>query len=303
MTGPAPGPHSNLCSRYSLAPKPRTLTPCSKIPAQGQRCVGFQQLQPRRVKVDQGACFTVGARCEQVSCAAERGGENFLHFRFPSSSESAGRGHCTPAIRGERREVVDMSLNVDASFDKQTQYILLRFLQEKKVENGTYKQEMQKLEKEVTKGSSFDDDIQTDGHCSQESVFPTTFDDLEEGNPAAEELYREIGAHLAQLGDRLDQSINRALVDEFIVENERIQSQADGTTIMSSIITRLTNQRIAVNRDMPQEKVILLLALMLCKKTVLERPQLLPRIFRTTVQYISSQLQNYIHQIGGWRNI
>ncbi|XP_067855728.1 BH3-interacting domain death agonist-like [Heptranchias perlo] len=200
---------------------------------------------------------------------------------------------------------MNMSLNADTnSFVKQTQYILLRFLQEKKVENHTYREEIQKLEREVTKESRFDDDIQTDGHCSSESLF-RTFGDLEreEVNPDAEELYREIGARLAQMGDGLDQSINRDLVEEFIRENERIHPQEDGTTIMSSMVTCLINQRIIVTQDMTQENIALLLALMLFKKTVLEQPQLLPRIFRTTVQYINSCLRNYIQNRGGWQNI
>ncbi|XP_067906750.1 BH3-interacting domain death agonist-like isoform X2 [Heterodontus francisci] len=195
-----------------------------------------------------------------------------------------------------------MSWNVDASFGEQTQRILLQFLQEKKVENRTYKQEIQQLEKELRKGSKFDDDIQTDGHCCSGPIQIAYRFDLDEVNPN-EELYRTIAAHLAEMGDRLDQSINRDLVEEFIHENEMIQPQEDGTIIMSSMITRLTNQRDDVTRDMPQEKVVLLLALMLLKKTVLEKPRLLPRIFRTTVQYISNRLQNYIHNIGGWQNI
>ncbi|XP_072340105.1 BH3 interacting domain death agonist [Scyliorhinus torazame] len=122
-------------------------------------------------------------------------------------------------------------------------------------------------------------------------------------NPVNEELYRQIAAHLADIGDRLDQSINRDLVEEFIRETERIQPQMDGTIIMSSMITRLTNQRIDATQDMPQEKVFLLLALMLFKKTVVEKPVLLSRIFRTTVQYINNRLQDYIRNIGGWQNI
>ncbi|XP_078076079.1 BH3 interacting domain death agonist [Mustelus asterias] len=192
-----------------------------------------------------------------------------------------------------------MSWNTEASFGEQTQHILLKFLQEKKVENRTYQQEIQKLENELRKGSNFDDDIQTDGHCPSGSMRAAGRSDVEE---VEEELYRNIAAHLADIGDRLDQSINPDLVEEFIRETERSQPQTDGT-IMSSMISRLTNQRIDVTQDMPQEKVILLLALVLFKKTVVEKPLLLPRIFRTTVQYISNRLQDYIRNIGGWQNI
>ncbi|GCB60907.1 hypothetical protein scyTo_0004020 [Scyliorhinus torazame] len=193
-----------------------------------------------------------------------------------------------------------MSGRLTHPFAEQTQLILLKFLQEKKVENRIYQQEIEKLETELGSGPRFDDDIQTDGHCPPGSLHAADYPGVEAVN---EELYRQIAAHLADIGDRLDQSINRDLVEEFIRETERIQPQMDGTIIMSSMITRLTNQRIDATQDMPQEKVFLLLALMLFKKTVVEKPVLLSRIFRTTVQYINNRLQDYIRNIGGWQNI
>ncbi|XP_078424282.1 BH3 interacting domain death agonist [Cetorhinus maximus] len=196
-----------------------------------------------------------------------------------------------------------MSWNGNASFDEQTQHILLKFLQEEQVENRAYQQEIQKLENELRRGSRFDDDIQTDGHCPSGPLRAAYNLNVEEVNPADEELYRVIAAHLAEMGDRLDQSINRDLVEEFIRETERTQPQEDGTFILTSMINCLLGQTDNVTQDMPQEKVILLLALMLFKKTVVEKPLLLPHIFRTTVQYISSKLQHYIQNIGGWQNI
>ncbi|XP_060695362.1 BH3-interacting domain death agonist-like [Hemiscyllium ocellatum] len=197
-----------------------------------------------------------------------------------------------------------MSWDADASFDEQTQHILLKFLQENKVENRTYQQEIQKLESELRNGSRFDDDIQTDGHCPsvlQRAVFRSY---EEQANRGDEELYRVIAAQLVALGDELDQSIiNHASIEEFIRANETMQPQEDGTRIMSSMIASLTTQRNGVTQDMPQEKVFLLLAMILFKKTVVEKPLLLPRIFRTTVQYISNTLQNYIQNTGGWQNI
>ncbi|XP_048463467.1 BH3-interacting domain death agonist-like isoform X2 [Rhincodon typus] len=198
---------------------------------------------------------------------------------------------------------MNMFWDADASFDEQTQHILLKFLQQNKVENRTYQQEIQKLENELRNGSRFDDDIQTDGHCPSGPQRTDFRSDMGQ-DQGDDELYRMVAAQLVELGDELDQSIfNRNLIEQFIHANEAIQPQEDGTRIMSAMIAHLTTQRNDVTRDMPQEKVFLLLAMMLFKKTVVEKPLLLPRIFKTTVQYISNTLQNYIQNIGGWQNI
>ncbi|XP_051886444.1 BH3-interacting domain death agonist-like [Pristis pectinata] len=193
-----------------------------------------------------------------------------------------------------------MSLETDLLFEKQTQYILLIFLKAKKFENLILREEICKLEKEVIEELASDDDIQTDGHCSSLS-FSRSAVELEA--PFVEELYRDIGVRLAQMGDGLDRGINRDVVEGFIRANERIRPQEDGTATLSAIINGLTNQRTTVVQDMPREKGVLLLTLLLLEKTVLEQPRLLPRLFRTTVQYITTRLQTYIQYLGGWEHL
>lgn len=50
----------------------------------------------------------------------------------------------------------------------------------------------------------------------------------------------------------------------------------------------------AMPPDMEQEKATLVLAMVLTKKIVNTVPSLLPRVFRTTVNYINQHLHNYI---------
>lgn len=50
----------------------------------------------------------------------------------------------------------------------------------------------------------------------------------------------------------------------------------------------------AIPPDMEREKATLVLAMVLTKKIVNTVPSLLPRVFRTTVNYINQQLHNYI---------
>lgn len=192
-----------------------------------------------------------------------------------------------------------MSLEGDSLFEKQTQCILLTFLKEKTFVNLIAAEEICKLEKKVTEVSDDDDDdddgIQTDGHCPSFYFFRSG---QERGD-----LCREIGVRLAQMGDGLNQGINHDVVEGFIQAHENNQPQENGTITLSTIIDGLTDQRTTVIQDMPQERSILLLTLWLLEKTVLEQPRLLPRIFRTTVQYITTKLQNYINQLGGWEHL
>ncbi|XP_059834185.1 BH3-interacting domain death agonist-like [Hypanus sabinus] len=192
-----------------------------------------------------------------------------------------------------------MPWETDLVFEKQTQCILLTFLKTRKFENRILEEEISKLEKEVREELAPDDDIQTDGHCCSLSSRSA----IEFEAPIDEELYRDIGERLAQMGDRLEQDINPHVVEQFIHANERPRSQEDETTTLSVIINGLTDQRTTVVQDMPREKGVLLLTLLLLEKTVLEQPRLLPRLFRTTVQYITTKLQGYIQNIGGWDHL
>ncbi|XP_078272584.1 BH3-interacting domain death agonist-like [Rhinoraja longicauda] len=190
-----------------------------------------------------------------------------------------------------------MSLQGDSFFEKQTQCILLTFLKEKTFENHILEEEIYKLEKNVTEWPDDDDeDIQTDGHCESLSFFRS-------GQEIEEALCREIGVRLAQMGDGLNQGFNHDEVEGLIQAHEINQPQEARTITLSTIIDGLSDQGTTVIQDLPRERSVLLLTLWLLEKTVLEQPRLLPRIFRTTVQFITTRLQNYIHQLGGWENL
>ncbi|XP_069759837.1 uncharacterized protein [Narcine bancroftii] len=131
-----------------------------------------------------------------------------------------------------------MSLEID-SFQKQTEQIVLQFLKARNFEDLILEEGIHELEKEVT---GFEDDIQTDGHCPSLPCHRSA--------ARLEELYIDIGARLAQMGDGLDQNINNNVVERFIHD---INPQENGTITLSAIIDDLSSQRTAIE-DMPQEK-------------------------------------------------
>ncbi|NWQ78343.1 BID protein, partial [Columbina picui] len=107
-----------------------------------------------------------------------------------------------------------------------------------------------------------------------------------------EEVVRLIAAQLAEIGDRFDAEIKTRLVNDLVQQflNENLPGQ-EITRRMSEAVEGLVR---AIPADMEQEKAMLVLAMVLTKKIVNTVPSLLPRAFRTTVNYINQHLHNYI---------
>ncbi|KAK2539687.1 Bid [Columba guinea] len=137
----------------------------------------------------------------------------------------------------------------------------------------------------------YDDEmeLQTDGNRSGHL--------LQNGEPVFEpqvdeEVVRLIAAQLAEIGDQFDKEIKTRLVNDLVQQflNENLPGEAI-TRCMSEAVEGLVR---AMPPDMEQEKATLVLAMVLTKKIVNTVPSLLPRVFRTTVNYINQHLHNYI---------
>ncbi|NXW88414.1 BID protein, partial [Alopecoenas beccarii] len=107
-----------------------------------------------------------------------------------------------------------------------------------------------------------------------------------------EEVVRLIAAQLVEIGDQFDKEIKTRLVNDLVQQflNENLPGE-EITQRMSEAVEGLVR---AIPPDMEQEKAMLVLAMVLTKKIVKTVPSLLPRVFRTTVNYINQQLHNYV---------
>ncbi|XP_025907968.1 BH3-interacting domain death agonist [Nothoprocta perdicaria] len=135
-----------------------------------------------------------------------------------------------------------------------------------------------------------DGDLQTDGNRSghlQNGELALANEGLRD-----EEIFRIIGAQLAEIGDQLDKEIQARVVNDLVQHflNENL-SREEITRCLSQAVEGLAR---AIPSDMEQEKALLVLAMVLTKKVANRVPSLLHRIFSTTVNYINQHLHAYV---------
>ncbi|NWR84378.1 BID protein, partial [Furnarius figulus] len=110
-----------------------------------------------------------------------------------------------------------------------------------------------------------------------------------------EDVIRLIAAHLAEIGDKLDKDVQSRVVNDlaqhFLNENlsrEEIMRQ------MSRVVRELAQ---AAPSDIEQEKVMLVLTMILVKKIGNIVPSLLRRVCDTAVNFINQQFHDYIVEL------
>ncbi|XP_053107219.1 BH3-interacting domain death agonist isoform X2 [Hemicordylus capensis] len=134
--------------------------------------------------------------------------------------------------------------------------------------------------------ADFDEgELQTDGNtCARPQV-----------TDREEEMFREIGAQLAKIGDRLAADIEPSMVDhlvrQFMEENLSVETI---TRHLSQAVEELSRR---MPLDMPQERAMLVIAMVLAKNVANTVPSLLHRVFSTTVNYINHNLQEYVNNL------
>ncbi|NXN88980.1 BID protein, partial [Bombycilla garrulus] len=132
-----------------------------------------------------------------------------------------------------------------------------------------------------------DDELQTDGNRSGH------FQNGELALAAtSEDVIRVIAAQLAEIGDQFDKEIQGRVVNDLVQHflSEHL-SREELTQRMSRAVSELAR---CIPSDMEQERVQLVLAMVLTKKIVNTVPSLLQRVFNTTLNYMNQQLHTYI---------
>ncbi|XP_054843749.1 BH3-interacting domain death agonist [Eublepharis macularius] len=136
---------------------------------------------------------------------------------------------------------------------------------------------------------AFDGDLQTDGN--RVGRFQVT----EPGVGNDEEIFRIIGAQLAEIGDKLvvemEPPLMNGLVQQFMAENF---SREEITRHLSQAVEALA-RRMPV--EMEQERAMLFAAMLLARNVANTVPSLLHRVFVTTVNYINYRLQDFVNNL------
>ncbi|XP_015272659.1 PREDICTED: BH3-interacting domain death agonist [Gekko japonicus] len=136
---------------------------------------------------------------------------------------------------------------------------------------------------------SFEGDLQTDGNR------PGRFQVTEPALGDDEEVFRIIGAQLAEIGDRLaleiEPSFMNSLVQQFMAENF---SREEITRHMTRAVQELV-RRMPV--EMGQDRAMLVIAMVLARNVATTVPSLLHRVFVATVNYINYNLRDYVNNL------
>uniref|UniRef100_A0A8D0GVA8 BH3-interacting domain death agonist n=1 Tax=Sphenodon punctatus TaxID=8508 RepID=A0A8D0GVA8_SPHPU len=112
------------------------------------------------------------------------------------------------------------------------------------------------------------------------------------GSVVDEEIFRVIGAQLAEMGDRLAGEIQPTVISELVrqLANQNL-SREEITRHLSRAVKGLA---VTVPLDMEQEKAMVLLAMILAKQVANKVPSLLRRVFNATVSYINHNHRDYV---------
>ncbi|XP_044847692.1 BH3-interacting domain death agonist isoform X2 [Mauremys mutica] len=164
----------------------------------------------------------------------------------------------------------------------------------KNCHNCDFSKELDSLRSQVMVSSpkdflcaEFDDgELQTDGNRSGR------FQNGEPGSVVDEDVFRLIGAQLAEIGDQVAREIDQRVVNDLMRQfvNENLSRE--------EIMRRLSNTVEGLMRTVPlemeQEKAMLVLSMVLARTVANKMPSLLHRVFNTTVNYINQNLHNYV---------
>ncbi|XP_051640969.1 BH3-interacting domain death agonist [Manacus candei] len=139
-----------------------------------------------------------------------------------------------------------------------------------------------------SQGPDDDSELQCDGNRSGH----LENGELEADAPTNEDVIRIIAAQLAEIGDKLDKDVQGNVVNDLVQHflNENL-SREEIMRHMSRVVRELAQ---AIPADMEQERVMLVLAMVLTKKIVNTVPSLLHRAFSVTVDFMNQQFHNYI---------
>ncbi|XP_048357191.1 BH3-interacting domain death agonist-like [Sphaerodactylus townsendi] len=175
-----------------------------------------------------------------------------------------------------------------------TSILLHSFLE--KSPNCTFSHELSVLGEQLKSSKTcvrfeggFSEDLQTDGNRAGRFGGP----DLAIQDD--DEVFRRIGAHLAEIGDRLaleiEPSLLNSLVQQFTAENP---SRVEITRHLSGAVQTLMRRMPA---EMEPDRCALLIVMMLARNVANRVPSLLHRVFAVTVNYINATLWDCVNNL------
>ncbi|XP_036615239.1 BH3-interacting domain death agonist isoform X2 [Trichosurus vulpecula] len=174
--------------------------------------------------------------------------------------------------------------------NRQTSLLLYNFLQCSS--NTLFQAELKELGSELTRevcqdGHLEDDyELQTDGNrCYFEGSRAEGLD-----SERQEEIIRQIAVQLAQIGDKMENSIQPNLVNDLIQQLRNVNLPAEDKRRFLAATMEKVMQMQTVSLDLGQEKATLLLTMLLAKKVMTHAPYLFRSIFYITVDYINQNL-------------
>uniref|UniRef100_F7A8I6 BH3-interacting domain death agonist n=1 Tax=Equus caballus TaxID=9796 RepID=F7A8I6_HORSE len=134
------------------------------------------------------------------------------------------------------------------------------------------------------------DELQTDGNRCSHFVARAEAD-----SESQEEIIQHIARQLAQIGDRMDDSIHPRLVNNLAMQFMNVNlSEEDRRQCLTSALEQVMQ---TYPKDMEKEKTMLMLSMLLAKKVANHTPSLLRDVFRTTVNFINQNLLTYVRNL------
>uniref|UniRef100_A0A8C5PIH2 BH3-interacting domain death agonist n=1 Tax=Leptobrachium leishanense TaxID=445787 RepID=A0A8C5PIH2_9ANUR len=163
--------------------------------------------------------------------------------------------------------------------------VILNFLKHSSSQDADYNLALRILEDEL-QCNDLDGDLETDGN----TPVPRKIDVSE----VDDELCRQIGAQLAELGDRFEREgmIKKEVVESIVQDllNESLSEKRFSDLIKSVLLN--------IPPGIEQEKATVAIALTLTKEVGCAVPNLLQNLFHYTSQFIRGNYLAYLQQFG-----
>ncbi|XP_060101777.1 BH3-interacting domain death agonist [Heteronotia binoei] len=171
-----------------------------------------------------------------------------------------------------------------------TSVLLYSFLE--KSSNCNFGPQLSALGNQLKASKSFHNEGYCEGDLQTDGNRPGRFQGIEPGD---EEIFRNVGAQLAEIGDRLaleiEPSLMNGLVQQFRAENF---SREEIIRYLSEAVQTLARR---MPMEMDPERTMLVAAMVLARNVANTVPSLLHRVFVSTVNYINYNLRDHVNNL------
>lgn len=139
----------------------------------------------------------------------------------------------------------------------------------------------------------FEEELQTDGsRCSR-----LVAEGLSRGSETQEDVIRNVAQQLARIGDMMDHRVPPSLVNHLVMQLSDGSLSDDGRrACLASVVDQVLQ---ACPRDMEEEKMMLLVTMLLVRRVASHTPSLLRTVFHTTVNFINQNLLACVRNLVG----